>query len=68
MLQKYAGHWEGIKRFPAKYAVRGLSLGIPKGECFGLLGVNGEQDTVSIRTRFVFRTVQVLVRLRHSTC
>ena len=42
VLQKYAGHWEGLKRFPPKYAVRGLSLGIPKGECFGLLGVNGE--------------------------
>jgi len=25
-----------------KYAVNGLSLGIPKGECFGLLGVNGQ--------------------------
>ena len=49
VLQKYAGHLEGIKWFPSKYAVRGLSLGIPKGECFGLLGVNGEQETVFFR-------------------
>ena len=24
-----------------KYAVRGVSIGIPNGECFGLLGING---------------------------
>lgn len=24
-----------------KYAVKGLSIGIPNGECFGLLGING---------------------------
>jgi ABC-type multidrug transport system ATPase subunit len=24
-----------------KYAVKGVSLGIPNGECFGLLGING---------------------------
>ena len=36
-------HWYGGT---IKNAVNGLSLGIPKGECFGLLGVNGKyQDT-----------------------
>ena len=26
---------------PAKTAVQGISVAIPTGECFGLLGVNG---------------------------
>jgi hypothetical protein len=30
------------KMYPGgKYAVRGMSIGIPNGECFGLLGING---------------------------
>ena len=30
------------KMYPGgKYAVKGVSLGIPQGECFGLLGING---------------------------
>ena len=27
--------------YTGKYAVKGVSLGIPNGECFGLLGING---------------------------
>lgn len=33
---------------PPKYAVRGLSLAIPRGECFGMLGPNGAGKTTSI--------------------
>ena len=41
-----------------KYAVRGLSLGIPTGECFGLLGINGagKTTTLSILTGTATRT------------
>jgi len=42
------------KSFPMKkkkpfHAVRGLSVGVPKGECFGLLGVNGAGKTTTMR-------------------
>lgn len=33
----------------AKAAVNGLSLGVPKGECFGLLGVNGAGKTSTFK-------------------
>lgn len=29
------------RKFGAKYAVENVSLGIPAGQCFGLLGFNG---------------------------
>ena len=67
-MQKYAGHLEGIKWFPPKYAVRGLSLGVPKGECFGLLGVNGEQRDVGL-IKYIYNTIlQVLVRPQRLAC
>ena len=31
-----------------KYAVKGVSLGIPNGECFGLLGINGAGKTTTL--------------------
>jgi ABC-type multidrug transport system ATPase subunit len=31
-----------------KYAVRGVSLGIPNGECFGLLGINGAGKSTTL--------------------
>lgn len=33
---------------PPKHAVKGLSLAIPRGECFGMLGPNGAGKTTSI--------------------
>jgi ABC-type multidrug transport system ATPase subunit len=34
---------------PPKYAVKGFSLAVPKGECFGILGPNGAGKTSSIK-------------------
>lgn len=31
-----------------KYAVQGISLGIPNGECFGLLGINGAGKSTAL--------------------
>jgi ATP-binding cassette subfamily A (ABC1) protein 3 len=31
------------------YAVRGVNVGVPRGECFGLLGVNGAGKTTTMR-------------------
>ena len=31
--------------YTGKYAVKGVSLGIPNGECFGLLGINGAGES-----------------------
>merc|ERR1719352_1369137 len=33
---------------PAKHAVRGLTMGIKRGECFGMLGPNGAGKTTAI--------------------
>lgn len=33
---------------PPKYAVKGFSLAVAKGECFGILGPNGAGKTSSI--------------------
>jgi len=37
------------KTFKKVRAVRGVSVGIPAGECFGLLGVNGAGKTTTMR-------------------
>uniref|UniRef100_A0A7I4ACZ0 ABC transporter domain-containing protein n=1 Tax=Physcomitrium patens TaxID=3218 RepID=A0A7I4ACZ0_PHYPA len=39
---------------PPKYAVRGFSLAVPKGECFGILGPNGAGKTSSINMMIGF--------------
>ena len=36
------------KEYGEKVAVHNLSLGIPNGECFGLLGINGAGKTTTI--------------------
>lgn len=39
---------------PPKYAVKGFSLAVPKGECFGILGPNGAGKTSSINMMIGF--------------
>merc|ERR1740138_2056073 len=38
-----------VKTFKRFKAVRGVSIGVPAGECFGLLGVNGAGKTTTLR-------------------
>lgn len=40
-IQVYPSSLDGLTFRPPKTAVQDISLIIPKGECFGLLGVNG---------------------------
>lgn len=40
---------ELTKFYGSNLAVNGISLGIPKGECFGLLGVNGAGKTSTFK-------------------
>jgi ABC-type multidrug transport system ATPase subunit len=45
---------------PPKYAVRGFSLAIPRGECFGILGPNGAGKTSSINMVFLTTSFSVV--------
>ena len=40
-IKVYSTHLDGCSIQPPKAAVQGINLAISKGECFGLLGVNG---------------------------
>jgi len=47
---------------PAKFAVKGLSLAVTEGECFGMLGPNGAGKTsfismVSIKCSFALQSI-----------
>ena len=45
---------------PEKFAVKGLSLAVPRGECFGMLGPNGAGKTSFIS--MVRSYLQVIIK------
>ncbi|CAI8007469.1 ATP-binding cassette sub-family A member 3 [Geodia barretti] len=47
LVKVYPRSLDGFKMRPAKTAVEGISVAIPTGECFGLLGVNGAGKTTT---------------------
>ncbi len=50
LLQVYSRSFNGCSFRPPKRALSGISLAIPTGECFGLLGVNGEWSSTCVRS------------------
>lgn len=56
------------RRMGKQLAVDRMCLGVPAGECFGLLGVNGETGCVSSRWRPGGRVGQGRGRRRRSRC
>ena len=42
LVQVYRRTLDGFSTRPKKLAVNGITLNVPKGECFGVLGVNGK--------------------------
>lgn len=54
---------------PPKFAVKGLSLAVPRGECFGMLGPNGAGKTsfismVSVLCNFSSTIMNLIQRVK----